>query len=310
MKVVKGFGLFLAFILSVIFFILLTVSSIALFIRNASTKEQITKYIESADVYNVKSSDIFGTGNTTLEEAIKEELKKNNLTTTIVDEIIEKKSFTNLLGDYTYRYVDYILKDSEKPILTKNDLLEVVNIPTLEYHFGRSLTEKEKEYFNKTIDDIILSLNEQIIDRNNFITDDIDEIIGYIYHEKLNTYLIVSFIITFILFFILTFSFYKPFMFLSLPFVIFGMILSIISIILKVLINFVINANGTVEHIIKNVCSVITFDILKIGLIYVVVGIVLYIIYKILKKILYKEEDVFLDIEDNVNPLMKEKVLR
>lgn len=310
MKVLKGFGLFLAFILSIVFFILLGVFSIVFFVRNTTTKEQITKYIESADVYNVKSSDVFGTDNVTLEEAIKEELKKNNLTTTIVDEIIEKKSFTNLLGDYSYRYIDYILKDSEKPILTESDLLQVVNIPTLEYHFGRSLTDKEKEYFNKTIDDILLSLNEQIIDRNDFMTKNIDEIISYIYHEDLKTYFIVGITIIVVLLFILTFSFYKPLLFLSLPTVILGMILSIISIVLKVIINFVIKANGTVEHIIKNVFNEVTLDILKMGLIYVVIGIVLYIIYKILKKLLYKEKDVYLDVEDNVNPLMKEKVLR
>jgi len=310
MKVLKGFGLFLAFILSIVFFILLSIFSIVFFVRNATTKEQITKYIESADVYNVKSSDVFGTDNVTLEEAIKEELKKNNLTTTIVDEIIEKKSFTNLLGDYSYRYINYILKDSEKPVLTKSDLLQVVNIPTLEYHFGRSLTDKEKEYFNKTVDDILLSLNEQIIDRNDFMTKNIDEIISYIYHEDLKTYFIVGITIIVILLFILTFSFYKPFMFLSLPAVILGMIISIISIVLKVIVNFVIKADGTVEHIIKNVFNEVTFDILKIGLIYVFIGIVLYIIYKILKKILYKEKDVYLDVEDNVNPLMKEKVLR
>jgi len=310
MKVLKGFGLFLAFILSIVFFILLSIFSIVFFVRNATTKEQITKYIESADVYNVKSSDVFGTDNVTLEEAIKEELKKNNLTTTIVDEIIEKKSFTNLLGDYSYRYINYILKDSEKPVLTESDLLQVVNIPTLEYHFGRSLTDKEKEYFNKTVDDILLSLNEQIIDRNDFMTKNIDEIISYIYHEDLKTYFIVGITIIVILLFILTFSFYKPFMFLSLPAVILGMIISIISIVLKVIVNFVIKADGTVEHIIKNVFNEVTFDILKIGLIYVFIGIVLYIIYKILKKILYKEKDVYLDVEDNVNPLMKEKVLR
>ena len=310
MKVLKGFGLFLAFILSIVFFILLSIFSIVFFVRNATTKEQITKYIESADVYNVKSSDVFGTDNVTLEEAIKEELKKNNLTTTIVDEIIEKKSFTNLLGDYSYRYINYILKDSEKPVLTDSDLLQVVNIPTLEYHFGRSLTDKEKEYFNKTVDDILLSLNEQIIDRNDFMTKNIDEIISYIYHEDLKTYFIVGITIIVVLLFILTFSFYKPFMFLSLPAVILGMIISIISIVLKVIVNFVIKADGTVEHIIKNVFNEVTFDILKIGLIYVFIGIVLYIIYKILKKILYKEKDVYLDVEDNVNPLMKEKVLR
>ena len=310
MKVLKGFGLFLAFILSIVFFILLSIFSIVFFVRNTTTKEQITKYIESADVYNVKSSDIFGSGDTTLEEAIKEELKKNNLTTTIVDEIIEKKSFTNLLGDYSYRYIDYILKGSEKPVLTKSDLLQVVNIPTLEYHFGRSLTDKEKEYFNKTVDDILLSLNEQIIDRNDFMTKNIDEIISYIYHEDLKTYFIVGITIIVVLLFILTFSFYKPLLFLSLPAVILGMIISIISIVLKVIVNFVIKANGTVEHIIKNVFNEVTLDILKMGLIYVVIGIVLYIIYKILKKVLYKEKDVYLDIEDNVNPLMKEKVLR
>jgi len=310
MKVLKGFGLFLAFILSIVFFILLSVFSIVFFVRNATTKEQITKYIESADVYNVKSSDVFGTDNVTLEEAIKEELKKNNLTTTIVDEIIEKKSFTNLLGDYSYRYINYILKDSEKPVLTKSDLLQVVNIPTLEYHFGRSLTDKEKEYFNKTVDDILLSLNEQIIDRNDFMTKNIDEIISYIYHEDLKTYFIVGITIIVILLFILTFSFYKPFMFLSLPAVILGMIISIISIVLKVIVNFVIKADGTVEHIIKNVFNEVTLDILKIGLIYVFIGIVLYILYKVLKKLLYKEKDVYLDVEDNVNPLMKEKVLR
>ena len=310
MKVLKGFGLFLAFILSIVFFILLSIFSIVFFVRNATTKEQITKYIESADVYNVKSSDVFGTDNVTLEEAIKEELKKNNLTTTIVDEIIEKKSFTNLLGDYSYRYINYILKDSEKPVLTKSDLLQVVNIPTLEYHFGRSLTDKEKEYFNKTVDDILLSLNEQIIDRNDFMTKNIDEIISYIYHEDLKTYFIVGITIIVVLLFILTFSFYKPFMFLSLPAVILGMIISIISIVLKVIVNFVIKADGTVEHIIKNVFNEVTFDILKIGLIYVFIGIVLYILYKVLKKLLYKEKDVYLDVEDNVNPLMKEKVLR
>ena len=310
MKVLKGFGLFLAFILSIVFFILLSIFSIVFFVRNATTKEQITKYIESADVYNVKSSDVFGTDNVTLEEAIKEELKKNNLTTTIVDEIIEKKSFTNLLGDYSYRYINYILKDSEKPVLTKSDLLQVVNIPTLEYHFGRSLTDKEKEYFNKTVDDILLSLNEQIIDRNDFMTKNIDEIISYIYHEDLKTYFIVGITIIVVLLFILTFSFYKPFMFLSLPAVILGMIISIISIVLKVIVNFVIKADGTVEHIIKNVFNEVTLDILKIGLIYVFIGIVLYILYKVLKKLLYKEKDVYLDVEDNVNPLMKEKVLR
>ena len=41
------------------------------------------------------------------------------------------------------------------------------------------------------------------------------------------------------------------------------------------------------------------------------IGVILYIIYKILKKFLYKEEDIFLELEeDNINPKLKEKVLR
>ncbi len=311
MKVVKGFGLFLSFILSIVFFIFISVGTMVLFIKNTTTKEQINKYVEEVDIYNVKTNDLFGYENTTLEEALKKELEKNDLPTSLVDEVKNSKSLTNLIVDYSSRYIDYILKNSEKPILTEKDLLNVINIPTIEYHLNRNLTEKEKDYFNTKIDEIVVSINQNVIDRDYYITDNMDKVISFIYSEKINTYLVVGLIVFVVLFFILTMSFYKPFIFLSVPSLVWGMFLSISYLIIKFVITFVIKIDGTIENIIKSLINLISIDILKIGLSYLFIGIILYIIYKILKKFLYKEEDVFLELEeDNINPKLKEKVLR
>lgn len=311
MKVVKSFGLFLSFFLSIIFFLILCIGTTILFFKNTVSESQIKSYINSVDIYNLKSNDLTeNKDNITLEEAIKSELKKNNLPTSLLDEIIKNESFINFLSNYSYRYINYILKDEVKPILTRQDIYNVINIPTVEYHLNRSLTEEEKDNFNKLVDEIILSLNQNIIERNEYVNKNFDKILNIIYLDNINIYLIIGLVSIIILLFILTFSIYKPFIFLSIPLTIWGIILSLLHLMTKLLIKFIITTDGIIENIIKSLINKLSFNILEVGLGFIIVGIIFYIIYRLLKKKLHKEEDVFLDIEDNINPKLKEKVLK
>ena len=79
----------------------------------------------------------------------------------------------------------------------------------------------------------------------------------------------------------------------------------------KFFITYIFKTPGIMENIIRKFSNEILSQVLKYGLLILIIGTILFIIYKILEHIFYKEEEFLEDNTlDNINQNFKDKIFK
>ena len=136
-------------------------------------------------------------------------------------------------------------------------------------------------------------------------------IINTLFGDNFYKYSLIIIAIFLILLIFFTWSLYKPLKFISTVNLVVGFIYIIMFLIGKFFITYIFKTPGIMENIIRKFSNEILSQVLKYGLLILIIGTILFIIYKILEHIFYKEEE-FLedDTLDNINQNFKDKIFK
>lgn len=314
MKLLKFVGGIFSFILSIVFFVFLIGFSVILFAKNTIAEKKINSYVERMDIFCIPAHDFFEdtyNKDEILKDAISHKLEKSSIPQGLTIKILEKKDLTNFISHNLKQYIDYVLFDNSKPVISRDEILSIVNINMIEEHSQRTLTSKETADFNKLIDDTVTTINSNLSNKKDIMIDtDTKNIINFVYSKNFITYCLLFIAIIFLLISLFRWSLYKPFIWFSIPIIIWSVILIIVSLLQKLFIKHFITTTGGIETLAIKGIDLIFKDILKMGLICLGIGILLLILYNIFKKVFYKEEQFNFDF-DNIpkKPSIEEKKL-
>ncbi len=310
-SIIKSFGLLLSFLLSILFFIFLLVFTITSFIRWNFKEEVLTQNIIKLDIYNIKANDILDderNTNKTLKEALYIICDENNINKTIVEKIEKDKTIEKFLTTYIKYYYDYLLKGENKKTYKRSDIYNMVSKQDIKLYINNNIND---DLIDEKVDEILILLNESYIDYKEYLNPFYITIINTLFGDNFYKYSLIIIAIFLILLIFFTWSLYKPLKFISTVNLVVGFIYIIMFLIGKFFITYIFKTPGIMENIIRKFSNEILSQVLKYGLLILIIGTILFIIYKILEHIFYKEEE-FLedDTLDNINQNFKDKIFK
>lgn len=310
-SIVKSFGLLLSFLLSILFFIFLLVFTITSFIRWNFKEEVLTQNIIKLDIYNIKANDILDderNTNKTLKEALYIICDENNINKTIVEKLEKDKTIEKFLTTYIKSYYDYLLKGENKKTYKRSDIYNMVSKQDIKLYINNNIND---DLIDEKVDEILILLNESYIDYKEYLNPFYITIINTLFGDNFYKYSLIIIAIFLILLIFFTWSLYKPLKFISTVNLVVGFIYIIMFLIGKFFITYIFKTPGIMENIIRKFSNEILSQVLKYGLLILIIGTILFIIYKILEHIFYKEEE-FLedDTLDNINQNFKDKIFK
>ena len=310
-SIVKSFGLLLSFLLSILFFIFLLVFTITSFIRWNFKEEVLTQNIIKLDIYNIKANDILDderNTNKTLKEALYIICDENNINKTIVEKIEKDKTIEKFLTTYIKYYYDYLLKGENKKTYKRSDIYNMVSKQDIKLYINNNIDD---DLIDEKVDEILILLNESYIDYKEYLNPFYITIINTLFGDNFYKYSLIIIAIFLILLIFFTWSLYKPLKFISTVNLVVGFIYIIMFLIGKFFITYIFKTPGIMENIIRKFSNEVLSQVLKYGLLILIIGTILFIIYKILEHIFYKEEE-FLedDTLDNINQNFKDKIFK
>ena len=310
-SIIKSFGLLLSFLLSILFFIFLLVFTITSFIRWNFKEEVLTQNIIKLDIYNIKANDILDderNTNKTLKEALYIICDENNINKTIVEKIEKDKTIEKFLTTYIKSYYDYLLKGKNKKTYTRSDIHNMVSKQDIKLYINNNIDD---DLIDEKVDEILISLNESYIDYKEYLNPFYITIINTLFGDNFYKYSLIIIAIFLILLIFFTWSLYKPLKFISTVNLVVGFIYIIMFLIGKFFITYIFKTPGIMENIIRKFSNEILSQVLKYGLLILIIGTILFIIYKILEHIFYKEEEFLEDNTlDNINQNFKDKIFK
>lgn len=291
MKVLDFLGKIFAFLLTLLFFIVLFSLTTLIIAKDLTSPKGLAEYLKNIKIENINVSDILGKNydiNMSLTEEVSKNLEKVGIDEKITENVLKSDKLKEKLSEIIIGYTDYLAGEKDLPQIAEQDLKEIVTDELIQESIGRKLNYLEQESLDLFIKKATNEINEYL---TTFTTNKVNEtakLIKQIISEKVILTLVISLIVIVILIGICRLSLYKPFAWISIPTILLGVMYLLINKIKIVLLKNQISTEGAIDKIINDFMNEITKKISVTGIYLVIIGIVLAIIYFVSKYIIEK----------------------
>ena len=297
MKLLKGFGAILSFLISIVFFFILISFITIIFTKKLVQQETLNKYFETVNIFSLPAEGVLKdkyTGNETVKDIIKIELEKHEIPKELTEQLIEDNKLSELVSNLTSQFSKYILLEGEKPQLKTSDIYEIINKDIIRQYLDRDLTKKEEDNLDEFILSTVNEINNQIPEKEELLettsyTKILKDTIKLFYSSYFIIIMLTILILLYLMIGLFRWSLYKPLIWTGVPTISVGVLLMLSYIIQLLGINYVVPTKGTIEIFIIKLTEVVFKDILITGIIVTILGILMIIIYSIINKNKIKE---------------------
>lgn len=296
-RLLKFIGCLIAFLLSIVYMICLLTFTVTETTKILLKEEKIKDTIENIDFLSLSANDTLGENygvDKTIKEVLEEELEKNGVNKEVTNEIIASEELTNLISSFINKYVYYIINDTEKPVVTEQELNSVISVDIIENNLNIKLKPKEKEQVDRVIKSTLKKLNEDLPDKEEITKEQATEkyllIVNKLLSEETKQTLIIAMPIIYLMICLFLFSLYKTFKLLGASHIIVGIVISSTYVIQKFILKRFLSHQGAIDMIIVDIVEQIFETFLLTGIITIISGILLLLIYNIIKRIIYERK--------------------
>ena len=144
MKFIK---IFINTFLSLALIVVITASMFVYCSKALISKENISRYVKSADIINADIGTLFNreASGVTLKQRITELAREKNIPEDIITDILKSDGINMLLGDFFNQTVMYIVNGDSKPVMLQKtiDDMKLVARESLNNHINIMMDEEE-----------------------------------------------------------------------------------------------------------------------------------------------------------------------
>ena len=291
MKILDFFGKIFAFLLTLLFFIVLFSLTTLLIAKDLTSPKGLAEYLKNIKIENVDVSDIIGKKydiNISISDELSKNLEKAGIDEKITENVLKSDELKEKLSEIVIQYTDYLAGKKDLPQITEQDLKEVITDETIQESIGRKLNYVEQETLDLFIEKATNEINKYLSSLTTNEVNNSIKLVKKIVNEKVITILIITLIIIVVLIGVCRLSVYKPFAWISVPTILLGIIYLTIDKIKVMLLKNKISTEGAIDQIISDLINEITKKISITGVYVLIIGIVFSIIYFVSKYIAKK----------------------
>ena len=275
----------ITYILTLILFILFSTMIFILSCKTLITKENLSSYVKTIDILNVDLGIIFNLEEKgiTLQEEIFNLAIESNIPKPIIKDILKSDEINTILGDFFKNVIDYVLKNENKPSISDETTLKMIDLAIIssEDHMNLMIEEDElKESiieFSSKLTDIV---PERSLIIGEYTTDRINEIL---YFDMVNIYILIIVVCIFIC--LVNKSIYKLFKYLGSVMILSGLIFVIIGCLNNLYGNLLVSKYQTLQNFILPLVTNVLTIIFKNGVLVSFSGVFIYLMYIIINRI-------------------------
>ena len=285
MKILKIIRKAIAINCSILIFFLIVALVFLYSGKSVIKKENLSNYIEDADVLNMDVNMIFNLEESgiTLNEKIYQLGIESEIPEQILDDIISSDEINIILGDFFSNTINYLVNGDEKPQLSIdsiNKMIEVAN-NSLDNHLNLIL---DSEVLDSYIQNFCNKLTDIVPERQ--------EVIGrlpitYI-QDFLNfnpLYLYLAILVLIIVIVVCLLSIYRPLKYLAIPMIISGVLFAILGSMNNFINSYVISNLDGLKPLISPFITIILTIIFKVGVLVSFSGVFIMITYVVINRI-------------------------
>ena len=258
-------------------------------------KDNIYDFVKDADIFSISSKEILTSSNEkTLKESIEKDLSKLDIPVLVTDKILSSKGINNVITDYFYDYMNYVLFGSEKRSISGDRIMQVIQ--TNYYStMGKNLTEKQiiglESYVSSLCKDIdSFTLSEIDIESLGINLNTIRTVSVFVFSSYMLILSLLVILTVYILFMICLGSFRRTIKWIGNIVIFDGIIMIILSFLEVRFLSMFINSKGIVNNLAISIVGKSYESLLLGGIVLLLIGIILLIISSILLKKENKEK--------------------
>lgn len=258
-------------------------------------KDNIYDFVKDADIFSISSKEILTSSNEkTLKESIEKDLSKLDIPVLVTDRILSSKGINNVITDYFYDYMNYVLFGSEKRSISGDRIMQVIQ--TNYYStMGKNLTEKQiiglESYVSSLCKDIdSFTLSEIDIESLGINLNTIRTVSVFIFSSYMLILSLLVILVVYILFMMCLGSFRRTIKWIGNIVIFDGIIMIILSFLEVRFLSMFINSKGIVNNLAISIVGKSYESLLLGGIVLLLIGIILLIISSILLKKENKEK--------------------
>lgn len=290
-QILKFIGGIFSFALMIISFAFLIFIVVLSFNKKIIRPNTIENYIESVNVLELPAHDILGTNykeTETVLDAISDNFYQNGVPKNVTKEILTSPELKSIVSTYTSNLINSVINDTELTEFTRENFDKIISKEKINSVLDVPLSSTDEQKVDQYINETIKEMNEAMKtdveafkkDKNNSETIKYLQILN---SKETKIIIIVLAIAMFLLFALFTFSLYKPFIWLSIPTFILGLLLTIGYFCRNILIKY-ISSGSSLNSAVSNFVNAVLKDLLYYGLILIGFSIVMFTIYSVFKK--------------------------
>lgn len=297
MRAVRFLGKFVAFLLTALFGVLFTLFIAVLFVRNIISYEVIDSSVRDFDILSVTSKEVSYNGDKTIREQISEELLGVGVSLEVINGFFESEEIYDIVTDYSYNYINYVLFGGSKPILSES---KMVSIFEKQYNlYGYDFNEKRNEIvtYVSLFCDELNSLIPSVVDIDNMGYDVgiVRKVVDMIFSNELLISLVFTLVLFYIFIAVCLWSKIRALKYITLPIILEGIIILVLNVSEVKFMERFVNSQGIVDSLILNIFSNGVNKFLVLGIALIIIGLILLIVSVILMKKSKKRSNELLD---------------
>lgn len=158
MRVVKFINKFFAIILSFVFAACILFMLCIVTAKTMLTEESISRCLSQTNIFEITSNE-----NSTLQQSIITKLETMEISEDITEKVLESEELNELLSEYIYNYINYILFNETKKDITSSEIVLFVENEYL-LNTGTNLTLIQKQELEKYVNSLTTNLNSKTPD--------------------------------------------------------------------------------------------------------------------------------------------------
>lgn len=250
-------------------------------------KDNIYDFVKDADIFSISSKEILTSSNDgTLKESIEKDLYKLDIPVSVTDKVLSSNGINNVVTDYFYDYMNYVLFGSEKSSISRDRIMQVIQ--TNYYStMGKNLTDKQiiglESYVSSLCKDIdSFTLSEIDIESLGIDLGTIRTVAVFVFSSYMLILSLLVILAVYILFMICLGSFRRAIKWIGNIVILDGIIMIILSFLEVRFLSMFINSKGIVNNLAISIVGKNYESLLLGGIVLLLIGIILLIISSVL----------------------------